>query len=184
MLTLFNLAFPQVCITTQSKQIQLGDRVVCSEGPSQMVWMPCQCEDTTFSKEEILSSEQLLGPERRMFPEERVGNLDRARNGRGKGSEQRQAEASTQSPALSCPPGHSSQEHPDAPRAAPWIIEIMRRPSLRQLPSTLYELQPPAKENIKVRTLSPSNHPHPYHFPNVLLSSCQTYIFTVGRRKK
>lgn len=74
MLTLFNLAFPQICITTQkqSKQIQLEDKVIGSEDPSQMAWAGCPANVRTQHS----SRKQLLLLERKMFPEGRVGKED------------------------------------------------------------------------------------------------------------
>lgn len=120
---------------SKSKQIELGYQSWALKVPckrSEVSALPC--EDTAFFKEEAALFIPAAAPRKENVPEEKIGKGSSrgwGGMGRGKRSEQ-EVRASTQSPALSsCPPGHS------CPKAAPWIMEIMRPTTLRQLPSIL-----------------------------------------------
>lgn len=142
MLTLSNLAFPQICITTQkqSKQIQLGDKFIGSEGPSPITWAGCPANARTQHppRKQLLSSEQLLLPERKTFPEERVDKED----GTGMGDKREMSKEKLKPllRALLYSPAHqgtAARASMDVPRAALQTVKMMRLTTLRQLPSNL-----------------------------------------------
>ena len=105
-----------------------------SEGSSHMVWGECSANVRTQGspRKQLLYSEQLPLLERRALPEERAGKG----GGRERWAEEREANKKSQPPprALLHPPTHQGTA---APRAAPWIMEMMRPCSLGQLPCIL-----------------------------------------------